>query len=225
MRVFLPPVFICILLLRPKRFYVGSPEQEGFKALDIKKRKEDFNIAVVRSVAASCGWAVGEWSQDMDLIDTTLQKKVSIAGGKTMIATCDFQLKCTASTKLDSEEYISFYLKPDHFNSLKERLFGSPFMLCVMVVPEDTNDWHNLIKESPKQSHFDTLLRHCAYARILHDHENFLDEDNKAVRFYKGRDELSVDNLNRLEALLGSPEYNHEKAKTESKFWSEQLKQ
>lgn len=189
--------------------------------MHLNKRKEDFSLAIVRAVAATCGWAVGDWSQDMDCIDTTIQKTIT-AGEKCIPVTCDFQLKCTESPTTDNSEYVSFSLDKDHFEKLKNRIFGPPFILCVVIVPPDKNDWYKLFKTEEKQLHFDSLLQHCGYARLLYDHENLLDDKSKTIRFIKDRDELSVENLTKLESLLGSPEYNLARAKAEQEFWNQQ---
>jgi len=189
--------------------------------MHLDKRKEDFSIAMVRAVAATCGWTVGEWSQDMDGIDTTLFKAVEVAG-KIIPKSCDFQLKCTESPTTDNSEFISFTLKPDHYNRIKNRCFSSPFILCVVVVPNEIKQWYQLKKAEKDQLHFDSILKHCGYAKLLADHDNMLDDASKTVRFTKGKDELSIENLNNLETVLWSPGYNLEKARAEREFWAQQ---
>ncbi len=189
--------------------------------LHINKRKEDFNKAMVEAVSASCGWTVGQWSQDMDLIDTTISKVIPV-GGHQILKTVDFQLKCTKSPVTDNAEYCSFSLKDDHYQILKTRISGAPFILCVAVVPSDTANWVELITGVSQNKHQNMLLRHCSYARILHDSENLLDPDSKTVRFYKGKDEFSVPNLEKLETMMGSPEYNLARLDAEKEFWESQ---
>lgn len=67
------------------------------------------------------------------------------------------------------------------------------------------------------------LLRHCSYAKMLYDSEKLLDEENKTVRFYKGKDELSIENLGKLEQLLGSKEYHLQRVNAEKDFLESQL--
>ncbi len=189
--------------------------------MDTNKRKEDFNKAMVRIVAAACGWSVADWSQDTDLIDTTISKVLS-AHGYELPRTIDFQLKCTESATADNEEYVSFSLNANHYEKLKKRMTGAPFILCVAIVPSKPNDWCDFIRSSTNDKHSDMLLRHCLYARILYDHENLLDDESKTVRFYKCKDEFSIPNVAKLEQLLTSKNYNLARAKAEKSFWEAQ---
>jgi hypothetical protein len=186
--------------------------------MNINKRKEDFNKAMVRAVAAATGWTVADWSQDMDLFDTTISK-VLTNDGYELPRTVDFQLKCTESPTTDNAEFVSFSLENAHYEKLKKRITGAPFMLCIAVVPENSNDWCEFTTGVTQTLHNDMILRHCLYARILYDYENLLDDSSKTVRFYKGKDEFSVPNIEKLEKLLSSKEYNLAKAKAEKAFW------
>ncbi len=190
--------------------------------MNINKRKEEFNKSMVRTVAAACGWAVADWSQDRDLFDTTISKVLTSAGGFKLPRTLDFQLKCTESPTTDNKEYVSFSLDVDHYEKLKNRIMGAPFILCLAIVPSDPKNWCEFVVSETKGNHYDMLLRHCIYARILYDHENLLDDRNKTVRFYKGKDEFSIPNVEKLERLISSKEYNLAKAQAEKEFWESQ---
>ena len=181
--------------------------------MDINIIKEDYSTAVFRSVAAICGWSVGEWSQDTDCVDTSIKKTIR-TGTAERPQTCDIQLKCTENPTANNEEFISFSLKPKHYDSIKKKKFGTPFLLCVVLVPKNIDDWHQLV--GCENHNHNTILKHCGYFSFLSDHLNrSLDESSKTIRFIKGEDELSVQNFRKFESKLSSPEYNISRAKAE----------
>lgn len=107
--------------------------------MDIKKRKEQFNIAYVYAMAAHAGLNTGSMTVDDDSIDLMLIGR-GYVGHKVRNPQIHVQLKCT-SQDLINGEVIKFPLKKKNYDDLRGADVVCPRYLVVLLVPEDTNQW------------------------------------------------------------------------------------
>jgi hypothetical protein len=88
---------------RPVRFVledVVTPEQ----------RKEELSRAYLHAVAAKCGFALGNWTQDQSCIDVTVGAAGVLGGGSLADPKLDVQLKCTANQTLVRSDHVALLL-------------------------------------------------------------------------------------------------------------------
>lgn len=177
--------------------------------MNLNKKKEEFSKAYVHAFAAKSGWAVGTWSQDEFKIDTSLSKKVT-TNGNSEVLHLDFQLKCTEAPTTDNDTFVSFTLRQEDYTEMSSRVGGKPYLLAVIIVPNEVSDWVQLIDAEANELHRSTKLKHCGYLAFISDQAgNYLGE-NRTIRFNKGEHEFNHEALDRIEALLTNPNYKVE---------------
>ena len=102
------------------------------------QKKEQFNIAYIRALAAQAGHNVGEFEVDNDSIDMIFTSKN--IGAKYRSPQINVQLKCT-SDHASNGEYLKFPLKIKNYNDLRGTDVLVPRYLAVLVVPKNDEDW------------------------------------------------------------------------------------
>lgn len=120
-----------------------------------QQRQEEISKAYLHAVAAHCGFAVGEWSQDHGGIDTTVGAPSIVGSGHLARPKVDIQLKATTQQKLVRDDHVAWELDIAHYDSLRQPA-ASPHLLVVLVLPEDAD--HSIV-HSPEQ----LIIRRCAY--------------------------------------------------------------
>jgi len=122
-----------------------------------KQQREELSKAYVHAVAASCGYKLGEWSQDDDCMDVTICASGVQGGGVIADPKIDLQLKATNDHKrhVQSNGTVAWTLAAIHYEQLRRRA-ANPKLLVVLVLPEGTADWI-----SHTNDHL--ILRRCAY--------------------------------------------------------------
>jgi len=123
-------------------------------------QKEDLGRAYVQAVAAAAGVTVDMNSRNHDYgIDGSFRQIAKFRGKLAENGyTIDFQLKSTKNLKMD-DEFVTYSLNVDHYNSLASRKKIPRAKLAVLIVfrmPEDPKMWI-------EQSENDMILRHCCY--------------------------------------------------------------
>ncbi len=176
--------------------------------MNLNKKKEEFSKAYVHAFAAKSGWAVGTWSQDEFKIDTSLSKEVTYDDdGTSEVIQLDFQLKCTETPTTDNAEFISFTLRDEDYDKMSRRVGGKPYLLAVIVVPNDVTEWVRLVDAEAGHIHRSTKLKHCGYLAFISDQaQNYLG-DNRTIRFTKGVHEFNHEALDRIETQLKNRTY------------------
>lgn len=119
-------------------------------------------------------------------------------------------MKCTEAPTTDNAEFISFTLRQEDYSAMSKRVGGKPYLLAVIVVPDDTASWVQLINTETDELHKSTKLRHCGYLAFISDQAGNYLGANRTVRFRKGEHEFNHTALDRIEALLTNPTYKIE---------------
>ncbi|MGM0575279.1 MAG: DUF4365 domain-containing protein [Myxococcota bacterium] len=120
-----------------------------------EQRKEEVSKAYVHAVAARCGFAIGEWSQDHGCVDVTIGAAHPVGSGVLAGPKVDVQLKATSRDDVLREDRIAWQLERGHYDHLRaERTV--PIVFVVLLLPEDEDEW---IEHSVEQ----LILRRCAY--------------------------------------------------------------
>lgn len=120
-----------------------------------EQRQEELSRAYLYAVAAKCGFALGNWTQDQSCIDVTIGAAGVLGGGSLADPKLDVQLKCTANQSLIRENHVALQLERAQYDRLSARSFV-PKLLVVLVLPAEENDW---VLHSPAE----LILRRCAY--------------------------------------------------------------
>lgn len=106
--------------------------------MHLTQKKEQFNIAFIRALAAQAGHNIGEFEVDDDSIDILFTSKTT--GTKFRSPQINVQLKCTSSHTCDGEK-LTFRLKRKNYDDLRGSDILVPRYLAVLVVPESDDDW------------------------------------------------------------------------------------
>jgi len=120
-----------------------------------QQRQEEISKAYLHAVAASCGFTVGTWSQDHGCIDATVGAASPIGAGHLSRPKVDIQLKATTQADLERDDYVSWTLEIDHYDSLRAEAHV-PHLLVVLLLPED-------VDQSVEHTVDHLLIRRCAY--------------------------------------------------------------
>lgn len=119
------------------------------------QRQEEISKAYLHAVAAKCGFAVGQWSQDHGCVDTTVGAAHTVGTGYLARPKIDVQLKATSQTGIEHDTYISWSLHIDHYDSLRAEA-TCPHLLVVLLLPADVAD-------AVEHTVDHLLIRRCAY--------------------------------------------------------------
>jgi hypothetical protein len=120
-----------------------------------EQRQEEISKAYLHAVAAKCGFAVGTWSQDHGCLDTTVGAEATVGSGHLVRPKVDLQLKATRQQGVEHDDYISWKLEIDHYDSLRAPA-TLPHLLVVLLLPDD-------IELSVEHTSEQLVLRRCAY--------------------------------------------------------------
>lgn len=123
-----------------------------------EQRQEELSRAYLHAVAAKCGFALGNWTQDQSCIDVTVGAAGVLGGGSLADPKLDVQLKCTANQTLVRQDHVALQLARRQYERLTAKSFV-PKILVVLVLPEQEGDW---VIHSPEQ----LMLRRCAYYMV-----------------------------------------------------------
>lgn len=102
------------------------------------QKKEQFNIAFVRALAAQAGHNIGEFEVDDDSIDILFTSRLT--GTKFRSPQINVQLKCTSGHTCDGKQ-LNFPLKRKNYDDLRGSDILVPRYLAVLVVPKNDEDW------------------------------------------------------------------------------------
>jgi hypothetical protein len=165
--------------------------------LDQKLKQEELSKSVVHAILSQSGWKLGEWAQDTHCVDCTANKTVTLSSGDLYTLSIDIQLKCTTSPTTDNSEFVSFNLEKDHADLIRRRIGDSRFMLAVMVVPPESENWiqHSLEEGGAHQT---VNIRYSVYAKVISDGLEH-DLKNNTIRFKKFDDVLDETFFTKLE--------------------------
>ena len=119
------------------------------------QRQEEISKAYLHAVAAKFGFAVGQWSQDHGCIDTTVGAASAVGAGHLSKPKIDVQLKATTQVSVVHDDFISWPLEIDHYDSLRAGA-SIPHLLVVLVLPDNVDD---AIEHTVEH----LLIRRCAY--------------------------------------------------------------
>ncbi len=119
------------------------------------QRQEEISKAYLHAVAAQCGFAVGQWSQDHGCVDVTVGAPHTVGTGFLARPKIDVQLKATTQAGLEHDDFVSWSLDIDHYDSL--RMDASvPHLLVVLLLPSN-------VDEAVEHTVDHLLIRRCAY--------------------------------------------------------------
>jgi hypothetical protein len=117
--------------------------------------QEEISKAYLHAVAAKCGFSVASWSQDHGCVDTTVGAASPVGGGYLYRPKVDVQLKATTRAGVEHDDFVSWTLDIEHYDSLRARAH-TPHLLVVLLLPDD-------ISESVEHTIDHLLIRRCAY--------------------------------------------------------------
>ncbi|MDY7229403.1 DUF4365 domain-containing protein [Hyalangium rubrum] len=120
-----------------------------------EQQKEEISKAYVHAVAARCGFAVGQWSQDQGCVDVSIGASGALGGGTLEDPRIDLQLKCTSDAGHVREDHIAWQLSRSHYDKLRARS-SVPKLLVVLVLPEREAEWMRHSVEA-------LIIKRCAY--------------------------------------------------------------
>lgn len=120
-----------------------------------QQRQEEISKAYLHAVAAKCGFAVAGWSQDHGCLDATVGAAATVGTGHLVRPKVDIQLKATGQQGVEHDDYISWTLHIDHYNSLRAPA-RTPHLLVVLLLPDD-------VEQSVEHTAEQLVLRRCAY--------------------------------------------------------------
>lgn len=124
-------------------------------AMTPEQLKEEVSKAYVHAVAARCGVAVANWTQDHGCLDTTLRAAAAIGGGHLQKPKVDIQLKATTRTDVEHEDHIAWSLEIGHYDQLRATALV-PHLLVILLLPPNLED---SVQHTAEQ----LVLRRCAY--------------------------------------------------------------
>jgi hypothetical protein len=117
--------------------------------------QEEISKAYLHAVAAKCGYAVGNWTQDHGCVDTTVAAATSLGTGTHVRPKVDVQLKATRQQDVEHDTFVSWQLEADHYEQLRAPA-QLPHLLVVLLLPND-------IRDSVEHTVDQLVIRRCAY--------------------------------------------------------------
>lgn len=128
--------------------------------MDRNAHKEEFSYAYIHAVAAATGYSCkkAERLEDLEGIDLTVTA-LGVQGTR-RCPRIDLQVKCTSRADIVHDDCIKYPLEVPAYEKLRFDDPTIPYLLVVVLVPDDLDDW--LI-----HSEDELLLRHCGYWRSL----------------------------------------------------------
>ncbi len=120
-----------------------------------EQQKEEISKAYLHAVAAICGYSVGTWTQDHGGIDATVGAASTVGSGHLARPKVDLQLKASARTDLEHDDYVSWQLELAHYDSLRAAA-SIPHILVVLLLPQD-------IGQAVEHTVQQLMIRRCAY--------------------------------------------------------------
>lgn len=106
--------------------------------------KEELSFAYLHMLASATGLDVGTWRQDYDVRDISLRSTVDYGDftpDGLSDAGIDVQLKCTGQERVDRDDTIAWSLSRRTLEKMKRTNRTTPYMLCVLVTPDDAAFW------------------------------------------------------------------------------------
>jgi len=119
------------------------------------QRQEEISKAYLHAVAAKCGFAVGQWSQDHGCVDATVGAASKVGAGFLARPKIDVQLKATAQAGVEHDTFVSWSLDIDHYDALRAEA-SCPHLLVVLLLP-------NEVDEAVEHTVDHLLIRRCAF--------------------------------------------------------------
>lgn len=142
--------------------------------------KEQFSKAYLLAVVSQASWKIASWNVDKDLMDATIETKITFTDERYTSHKVDLQLKCTDSPVTNTDKFISYQISKDHIEHIKKRVLSDPFYFILIHVPKETEKWIDHIKE---EINFNTTLRYCGFHyEIISSNMNDL---RSSIRFQK----------------------------------------
>lgn len=120
-----------------------------------EQQQEEVSKAYVHAIAAKCGVAVANWTQDHGCLDTTLGAAASVGSGHLKGPKIDLQLKATTRTDVERAESVAWSLEIGHYNQLVAEALV-PHLLVILLLPPKLVD---SVEHTAEQ----LVLRRCAY--------------------------------------------------------------
>lgn len=120
-----------------------------------EQQQEEISKAYLHAIAAQCGYAVGNWTQDHGCLDATLGAPSRVGAGHLAKPKLDLQLKATRRTDVEHTDHIAWSLDAAHYASLIADS-SAPHLLVILLLPED----HGQTIEHTVDH---LLIRRCAY--------------------------------------------------------------
>lgn len=120
-----------------------------------EQRKEELSKAYLHAIAARCGFAIGNWSQDHGGVDVTIGAGKALGYGRLSRPKIDIQLKCTSRLDIQKGDYIVWSLDRTHYDTLRAEAL-QPHLLVVLVLPEQEDAWLEHTVDA-------LILRRCAF--------------------------------------------------------------
>ncbi len=117
---------------------------------------EEISIAYLQAVAAACGYAIANWSQDQNCIDLTISASGII--GEFSDPKVDVQLKATADPSNLTTQHLSIQVSAKQYDQLQRRA-STPKILVGLFLPSDERTWIEVTAEQ-------LAIRKCAYYAV-----------------------------------------------------------
>ena len=134
--------------------------------MDLNTRKERFSLAYINAVATYANCEVIEPKVDRGSVDGILKRA-------TIEEIIGFQAKATSRDVVGADgRHLHFPLPIRDYDNLRTAV--SPFILIVVLLPEDETEWL-------AQTHEELCLRYCAYWLSLIDRPEVTNIDNVTV--------------------------------------------
>ena len=152
--------------------------------------EEDLSISYLRAIAAKAEVIFDLKRQDVNSKDANLTKSILTKDGL-MDAELNIQLKSTFSKSVYSDDgaTITYSLKVKNYNDLRRKT-TTPIILCLLILPEDKNDWVT-------QTSDDLTLKHCMYWLSLKGFPQTTNTETCSIKIPKSNI-LTADSLNNL---------------------------
>lgn len=119
------------------------------------KHLELFSKAFVRAIAAAAGCTVQDHSENDLGIDLSVTGYIRSETGGRVPREIYIQVKSTSQHVIQDDK-ICYPLEVKNYNDLRSTDIALPFILVLVLIPPERNDWLTI---SPEQ----LLMKHCAY--------------------------------------------------------------
>lgn len=144
-----------------------------------EQRQEEISKAYLHAVAAKCGFAVANWTQDHGCLDATVGAATTVGTGHLVRPKVDIQLKATRQARVEKAEHVSWPLEIDHYDRLRSEA-QCPHLLVILLLPDD-------VEQSIEHTAEQLVLRRCAYWVNMTGMPPADGQKNKTVRLPKAQ--------------------------------------